>query len=205
MGSANSVQAYWRLPIITMPTKADHNRNHRFIVRSSGLVARLCTGSHKEDHTASPKRSDLETVIRWISSLCGCVHGAVHVFVRQTARVSVAITVMTSGSMLRRCWPYSSVSLNLYDLDSRFRAAWYTVYWNRRFRPHRRKFLNAANRFNQKTRTCTTGERAELYGESLFGIEGRHHADGPVWNAGGYPAGRAPARRRSRRQPHARA
>src|SRR5215471_6636707 len=37
IGCANSVQAYCRLPIITMPANADHNRTHRFIVCSPRL------------------------------------------------------------------------------------------------------------------------------------------------------------------------
>src|SRR3977135_3191851 len=55
MGSANSVQAYCRLPIITMPTKADHNRTQRLIVLSSASYPPLCTGWRTGNHTASPQ------------------------------------------------------------------------------------------------------------------------------------------------------
>src|SRR5713101_4283476 len=52
MGWANSVQAYCKLPIITMPTKADHNRTHRFISHSPRLHIRLPPGWRTGDHTA---------------------------------------------------------------------------------------------------------------------------------------------------------
>src|SRR6266581_1411030 len=39
-----------------MPTKADHNRTHLFMVHSPCLVSPLCTGWRKEDHAASPRR-----------------------------------------------------------------------------------------------------------------------------------------------------
>src|SRR5258706_14153731 len=38
-----------------MPTKADHNRNHLFIVHSPSLASPLCTGWRQEDHAARPQ------------------------------------------------------------------------------------------------------------------------------------------------------